>query len=67
MLSWPEIGLLLGGFDHSSMMYAARRVKQMITEDALLRIDLLEIADQLLLLRRPRGLSAPELRLLPAI
>lgn len=65
-LSWPEIGAALGGFSHSSMIYAVRKVKAAVAEDALLKIDLLQVAEQLLQLRRPRELNAPVMKLLPS-
>lgn len=56
-LSWPEIGAVLGGFDHSSMITAVRRVKKALADDGRLRWDLVRIAE--LLIERTQPLALP--------
>lgn len=46
-LSWPEIAAVLGGFDHSSMIAAFKRVKAALAIDAVLKWDLMQIARRL--------------------
>jgi chromosomal replication initiation ATPase DnaA len=46
-LSYPEIGVMLGGKDHSTMIVACRRVEKALLVDGVLKWDLLQIAQTL--------------------
>ena len=46
-LSYPEVGAMLGGKNHSTMITACRRVEEALAIDGGLRWDLLQIAQAL--------------------
>ena len=46
-MSYPEIGMMLGGRDHSTMIYACRRIERALAVDSVLKWDLLQIAQTL--------------------
>lgn len=43
-MSYPEIGLAVGGFDHSTVITACRSVEAALLEDPALKWDLLHVA-----------------------
>jgi len=55
--SYPEIGVMLGGKDHSAVMSMCRRIEMALEVDSVLRWDLLQIA-QLLAERKQIRLSS---------
>ena len=57
-MSYPEIGAMLGGRDHSTMIYACRRVEKALAVDGVLKWDLLQIA-QLLAEKQQVRLALP--------
>ncbi|NPA26175.1 MAG: chromosomal replication initiator protein DnaA [Chloroflexi bacterium] len=46
-LSWPQIGELLGGRDHSTVMHGYRKIEEQIAQDPMLRREIREIQERL--------------------
>jgi len=46
-ISLPQIGEVLGGRDHTTVMYACDKIKDMIERDDRLRRQVLQLRDQL--------------------
>jgi chromosomal replication initiator protein len=46
-MSYPEIGVMLGGRDHSTVIVACRRIERALLVDGVLKWDLLQIAQKL--------------------
>lgn len=65
-MSYPEIGVMLGGKDHSTMITACRRVERALPVDGVLRWDLLQIAQLLAEKQQIRLVLPSETKLLEA-
>lgn len=63
-MSYPEVGAMLGGYDHSSMIVACRRVEKALAVDGVLKWDLLQIAQALAEKQQIRLALPGEVRLL---
>jgi Bacterial dnaA protein helix-turn-helix len=65
-LSYPQIGLAIGGFDHSTVISACRGVERGLTEDPTLQWDLLHVAGLIADRTQVKLAAPPAMRLLNA-
>lgn len=67
-MSYPEIGRLFNGRDHTTVIHALKAVETWLVRDPDLRLDLIEIACAVAARTRPATISAPTplLQMLPA-
>jgi hypothetical protein len=57
-----QIGRMMGGYDHTSVLYGIRKIEAAIETDASVSADYNNLADALLALARPRAVDGFEFR-----